>query len=63
MQIIDLSPDAAQTIQQVAVLLVEGFQENWPKAWPDLDSATAEEIIDNFSVHSLSLGLLESTLH
>jgi aminoglycoside 6'-N-acetyltransferase I len=42
MQIINLSSDASDRIQQVAALLVEGFQEHWPNAWPDLDSALAE---------------------
>jgi len=42
MQIINLSSNASDRIQQVAALLVEGFQEHWPNAWPDLDSALAE---------------------
>jgi aminoglycoside 6'-N-acetyltransferase I len=42
MQIIDLRPDNEAAIQQAAALLVEGFKENWPEAWPDLESAIAE---------------------
>ncbi|HEY9637091.1 MAG TPA: GNAT family N-acetyltransferase [Coleofasciculaceae cyanobacterium] len=42
MQIIDLHPEAETVIQQAAALLVEGFQEHWSNAWPDLDSALAE---------------------
>ncbi|MCC7451926.1 MAG: GNAT family N-acetyltransferase [Anaerolineae bacterium] len=42
MQIINLSPTDEPTIQQVAALLVDGFREHYPDAWPDLDSALAE---------------------
>jgi len=40
--IIDLDSDDSQAIEQAAVLLVEGFREHWPDAWPDLDSALEE---------------------
>ncbi len=42
MQIIHLCSDAEVAIKQAAALLVEGFQEHWSDAWPDLDSALAE---------------------
>lgn len=42
MKIVDLTPGAEKTIEQIAVMLVEGFQENWPGSWPDLASAIAE---------------------
>ncbi|MGH2592487.1 MAG: GNAT family N-acetyltransferase [Anaerolineae bacterium] len=42
MRIIDLRPDDDAAIRQVATLLVEGFQEHWPDAWPDMDSALKE---------------------
>ncbi len=42
MRIDRLSPDAENLIHQVATLLVEGFRENWPDAWPDMDSALQE---------------------
>ena len=29
-------------ILQAAKLLVEGFKDNWPNAWPDLESAMEE---------------------
>jgi aminoglycoside 6'-N-acetyltransferase I len=38
-QIIDLDPNNENAIQQVAALLVEGFREHWPDAWPDIESA------------------------
>lgn len=42
MRIIDLRPDNKETIHQAAALLVEGFQEHWPNAWPDMAAAFAE---------------------
>lgn len=42
MEIIDLRPEDAGTIRQAAALLVEGFRELSPEAWPDLESAVAE---------------------
>jgi aminoglycoside 6'-N-acetyltransferase I len=31
-----------EMIEQSANLLVEGFKEHWPRAWPDLDAALEE---------------------
>jgi aminoglycoside 6'-N-acetyltransferase I len=42
MQIIDLDGDNGEAIQQCAALLVEGFRQHWPSAWPDLPSALDE---------------------
>ena len=42
MKIIDLSADSPDLIQQAARLLVEGFKENWPNAWPTMDAALNE---------------------
>ncbi len=42
MHIADLSAADESGIQQAAELLVEGFKEHWPDAWPDMDSALAE---------------------
>ncbi|MEG4214108.1 GNAT family N-acetyltransferase [Microcoleus sp. Pol14C6] len=41
-QITDLRAVDEQKIQQVARLIVEGFKEHWPDAWPDLNSALQE---------------------
>jgi aminoglycoside 6'-N-acetyltransferase I len=41
-QIVDLPPGDESAIQQAANLLVEGFREHWPSAWPDIDAALAE---------------------
>jgi aminoglycoside 6'-N-acetyltransferase I len=41
-QITDLRAGDEPEIQQVARLIVEGFKEHWPDAWPDLNSALQE---------------------
>ena len=38
-KICDLAGAGPAARVQVAALLVEGFAEHWPEAWPDLDSA------------------------
>ena len=53
MQIIDLKPDDERFIQQVAAILVEGFRENWPDAWPDRASAL-EEVRESFQPERIS---------
>ncbi len=42
MRIIHLHPDDEETIHQVAALLIRGFQEYWPNAWPDIAAALKE---------------------
>ena len=42
MRILDLQPTDQQAIAQTATLLVEGFKEHWPKAWPNMDAALQE---------------------
>src|SRR5215213_2326378 len=42
MQILDLHTADEQQRQQAAALLVEGFRENWPAAWPTLAAALLE---------------------
>lgn len=42
MKICDLTPGDHDWIEQVAVLLVEGFKEHWPGAWPTVEDALAE---------------------
>lgn len=36
------APGEAGSIRQMAALLVDGFRDFWPDAWPDLPSAEAE---------------------
>jgi len=42
MQITDLQPEDAAAIEQAADMLVTGFREHAPDAWPDLAAARAE---------------------
>jgi len=42
MKIMTMKKGDEKYILQGAQLLVEGFKENWPSAWPDLDSALKE---------------------
>jgi aminoglycoside 6'-N-acetyltransferase I len=42
MRIVDLGPDDEQVIRQLAALLVEGFREHAPEAWPDLEAGLVE---------------------
>ncbi|MBI3242363.1 MAG: GNAT family N-acetyltransferase [Chloroflexi bacterium] len=40
--IVDLELGDTEAVEQAAALLVEGFREHWPDAWPDLVSALKE---------------------
>ena len=42
MEIIDLNPSSHGNVEQAAALLMEGFAEHAPEAWPDLLSARRE---------------------
>jgi aminoglycoside 6'-N-acetyltransferase I len=53
MQIIDLRPDDNQAIEQAAAILVEGFREHWPDAWPDMESAL-EEVRESFGADRIT---------
>lgn len=53
MQIADLNASDELHIQQVAALLVAGFHEHWPQAWPDLDSAL-ETVRESFGPDCIS---------
>ncbi|MGL5061877.1 MAG: GNAT family N-acetyltransferase [Microcoleus sp.] len=52
-QITDLLASDEPKIQQVARLLVEGFKENWPDAWPDIDAAL-QEVQASFAADRIS---------
>ena len=58
-QIITLSSDAHSSIQQTATLLIEGFQDHWPDAWPDL-SAAIPEVHESFGSDRISRVAIES---
>ncbi|MDQ0255147.1 aminoglycoside 6'-N-acetyltransferase I [Evansella vedderi] len=53
MKIIDLTTSDEQYIYQTAEILVDGFKENWPEAWPTLESAL-EEVQDSISNDKIS---------
>ena len=53
MRIIDLSPDDNDLIPQTAALLVEGFRDCAPAAWPDMESAL-EEVHESFAADHIS---------
>lgn len=53
MHIQDLSPTHSSLIQQVAALLVEGFRDHWPDAYPSLDAAL-EEVQESFEEGRIS---------
>jgi len=42
MRIINLDPTDDRIVQQAAALLVQGFRDHWPAAWPDIESARDE---------------------
>ena len=52
-RIVDLDPGDERAIGQVAAMLVAGFKEHWPDAWPDLESAL-EEVRESFGAGRLS---------
>jgi len=60
MKIIDLESGNEQTIQQAAAILVEGFKQHWPNAWPDMESAL-QEVRDSFGRNHISRVAVEDT--
>lgn len=42
MRVVDLRPDDEEAVRQAAAMLVEGFREHAPSAWPDLEAALQE---------------------
>ncbi|MGN6698827.1 MAG: GNAT family N-acetyltransferase, partial [Thermomicrobiales bacterium] len=53
MQISDLEPEQADTMQQVAALLVRGFATQAPSAWPTMADAR-QEVQESFGPDRLS---------
>jgi aminoglycoside 6'-N-acetyltransferase I len=47
-RIIDFPIDDTEIIQQTATMLVEGFRDHWPNAWPDMDAAL-QEVHESFA--------------
>jgi aminoglycoside 6'-N-acetyltransferase I len=42
MKIVDLLPEEKEIVEQAAQLLVAGFKDHWPAAWPNFEAAQAE---------------------
>jgi aminoglycoside 6'-N-acetyltransferase I len=53
MRVIDLGPDDGEAVRQVMALLVEGFKEHWPQAWPGRDAAW-KEVQESFGANRIS---------
>jgi aminoglycoside 6'-N-acetyltransferase I len=55
-EISDLNSEDENSIQQTALILINGFGENWPNSWPDLDSAIVEiqESLDNSRISRIA---------
>lgn len=53
MHIIDLRPDDEAAIRQIATLLIEGFKEHWPEAWPNMQDAL-ETVRESFGADRIS---------
>ena len=49
----DLTAGDESAIQQVAMLLIEGFRDHWPEAWPTLEEAV-QEVPDSFEEGRIS---------
>ena len=62
MQVCDLGPGDEAAIGQVAQILVDGFKEHWPDAYPTLESAF-EEIHESLAPGHISLVAVDEVGH
>jgi aminoglycoside 6'-N-acetyltransferase I len=53
LSIADLVPGDEEAVRQVAQLLVDGFRDDWPEAWPDIDAAL-REVRESFGENRIS---------
>ena len=60
MNIIDLETGGTNAQEQAAQLLVEGFAEHWPRAWPDMDAAK-RTVRDELAKGGICRGALDAT--
>jgi aminoglycoside 6'-N-acetyltransferase I len=58
--IADLDPGDEEDIRQAAELLVEGFRDDWPEAWPDMDAAL-KEVRESFGEHRINRVALDQS--
>ena len=54
----DLDPRDGEAVRQAAGLLVAGFRDDWPDAWPTTDAAIAE-VRESLSEERISLVALD----
>jgi aminoglycoside 6'-N-acetyltransferase I len=59
MRIVDLCLDDKKAVRQAAALLIEGFREHWPQAWPDMNAAL-EEVRESFGADRISRVALDA---
>src|SRR5258708_6882861 len=62
--ITDLDPENEKVLEQCAALLVEGFKEHWPEAWPELENARKEmqEALDEERIGRVALDANDQVL-
>lgn len=53
MQIINLRADEQELIEQIAILLVDGFKDHWADAWTNIDSAR-QEVYESLATDRIS---------
>jgi aminoglycoside 6'-N-acetyltransferase I len=58
--IADLVAGDEEAVRQTAELLVEGFRDDWPEAWPDMDAAL-REVRESFGEDRISRVALDRT--
>jgi len=56
----DLDPGDEEDIRQAAELLVEGFRDDWPEAWPDMDAAL-KEVRESLGEHRINRVALDQS--
>jgi aminoglycoside 6'-N-acetyltransferase I len=59
-RIVDLDPGNEEPVRQAAALLVEGFKEHWPGAWPNMDAAL-EEVRESFGERRISRAAVDES--
>jgi aminoglycoside 6'-N-acetyltransferase I len=59
-RIVDLDASNEVAVRQAATLLVEGFKEHWPDAWPDMDAAL-KEVRESFGEGRISRAAVDES--
>jgi aminoglycoside 6'-N-acetyltransferase I len=58
--ITDLDPGDEEAVRQAAELLFDGFRDDWPEAWPDMDAAL-KEVRESFGEDRISRVALDQS--